>query len=293
MKIKMLSRLNGKQRSEIRELEELCRVVDKTKATVCLTSDLNIDSSIKRFYLAYLDKMLVGFLGVFLPDGEHAEIGAFVHPTMRKRGYFSKLYDKADKELREAGVTSIFLIHEPASIAAFPVLKAMDAVLTQSEYLLSYKQTDETGFRNQGDIYLETADIENLEEIKKIYLELFPMEEEEAYLRLKGTVNGKSMRLYQGIMDGIIIGFCSVAIDKSTCCIFDFGIAKDYQKKGYGRTLLELIIHELRNDSLISESSDQIILHVNSKNEAAYRLYRKFGFQIDQQYDYYLVGEDI
>ena len=74
--------------------------------------------------------------------------------------------------------------------------------------------------------------------------------------------------------DGEILGFAGVLINFDFIEIMNIVVKKKYRKKGIGKELLEKII-----DFSIEENFDIIDLEVNSKNEPAINLYRKFGFK--------------
>ena len=74
--------------------------------------------------------------------------------------------------------------------------------------------------------------------------------------------------------DGEILGFAGVLINFDFIEIMNIVVKKKYRKKGIGKELLEKII-----DFSIEKNFDIIDLEVNSKNEPAINLYRKFGFK--------------
>lgn len=294
MKIKKISRLNGRQREEIRELEGICHAADKTKSKVYLASDQNV-VEMPCFFLAYNGDRLIGFLAVYLPTEEEAEIKAFVHPEERNKGCFSKLFSKVKKSLNEAGVLRCLLIHETKSKAALPALEAMKAQLVHSEYLLSYKRTDETGFSNPEGLTLQSKEGDSLvsEELITMHKEIFELSDEDTRFRLKEAAAAAAEhkgRLYSIEKEGKCIGCCAVSFEAKHCCLYDFGIRKEYQRQRHGLHALELIVHELRSDPMAAKHARKLFLHVEGTNQAALSLYTGFGFEVVEQYDYYSIS---
>lgn len=296
LKIKKISRLNGRQREEIRELEAICHAADKTKSKVYLASDQNA-IPIPCFFLAYMNERLVGFLGIYLPTKEEAEIKAFVHPEQRQKGYFKKLFTRAKKALAETEVERIFFVHETKAADTLLVLKTLKAQLERSEYLLSYKRTDETGFSNPEGLTLtalsqQTQDSVVAQELIEMYKELFLMSEEKAKQHLKETlenVEEQNSRFYVISKSNKILGCCGASFEGKNTWLYDFGVRKEFQGQGHGKHILQLVIHDLRNAPVSSKHTHKFLLHVNGTNEAAFSLYTEFGFEVVEQYDYYSV----
>lgn len=314
-KIKMLKRLNNCQRNDIRKLEAACKSIDNIKSIACLDIEYDKANPLKCFYLGYkverkpstslislppkaddrskVEK-LISFAAIYLTEGEEpiAEMIGFVHPSERRKGYFKKLLSKTKKELKNVGIDFIELIHEPISLEASKVLEKLEAHYDRSEYLLTFNHLFNINLPEQVSLHIEEAKMEDIDTITNIYKELFDYDQEEIFLRLKGTIQSDNFILYKALADinntgNIIIGFCSIAIDENIYCIFDFGIEKSHQNKGYGKTMLALLIKELRKHTNSSDTQRKIILNVSSKNEAAYNMYIKFGFEICEHYDYY------
>lgn len=296
LKIKKISRLNGRQREEIRELEAICHAVDKTKSKVYLASDQNV-ADIPCFFLAYINECLVGFLGIYLPTIEEAEIKAFVHPQQRQKGYFEKLFNRAKKVLTQIGVKRFIFVHEANSKAALPVLESLKAQLERSEYVLSYRRTDETGFSNPEELTLtelseKTQDSTIKQEIFKLYRELFQMSEEEIkhhFEQILESIFEQEGKFYLIWKNDKILGCCAASFKEENTWLYDFGIDKEFQGQGHGKHMLELVVHELRSIPALLKCTQNLLLHVNGANKVAFSLYTGFGFEVVEQYNYYCV----
>ena len=96
-KVIALTRLTEKRMSEIRELEAVCRAYDRTEAEAELTNEMNYSRRLRCFFISYEHDRPAGFLSVFCPDGENAEIAAFVAPE-RDGAEFLKVCSKLRKK---------------------------------------------------------------------------------------------------------------------------------------------------------------------------------------------------
>jgi ribosomal protein S18 acetylase RimI-like enzyme len=67
--------------------------------------------------------------------------------------------------------------------------------------------------------------------------------------------------------------------------IYAFGIHPAYRGQGYGRQMLEEVIHQIRTGQDTSQKA--IVLDVETDNVHALSLYHSCGFQIRATYDYY------
>lgn len=81
-----------------------------------------------------------------------------------------------------------------------------------------------------------------------------------------------------------IIGFIIIIKDREDRVnLINLLIKKNHQKKGYGTYLLAYAMKKVKELNNVKS----IVLNVNSKNEAAIKLYQKFNFQIVQKIENY------
>ena len=71
------------------------------------------------------------------------------------------------------------------------------------------------------------------------------------------------------------IGFCAVTHGNDSSSIGGFLVAREYQGKGYGRAALELVVEAIFGRRA---KVNEILLTVREGNDAARRLYERFGF---------------
>ena len=63
---------------------------------------------------------------------------------------------------------------------------------------------------------------------------------------------------------------------------FQLGVSPQYQGKGYGKEILNLIIQDLKSTAI-----EKISIEVDSNNQIAFNLYRKCGFQVETSFGYF------
>lgn len=87
----------------------------------------------------------------------------------------------------------------------------------------------------------------------------------------------------RGLIDGREIGHSTISVFDTVVCIHDVEVYEEYRSKGYGYRLIGTLLNH------IFEKYDSAILHVTKENEPAYRLYKKVGFEVVEELEYYEV----
>ena len=81
--------------------------------------------------------------------------------------------------------------------------------------------------------------------------------------------------------DETLVGFLMYCIDTDdgNYWIYRFMIDKNFQRKGYGKKAMELLLDEIKKD----KNHNKIILDVKRESIAAVELYKSFGFEFTGQ----------
>ena len=87
---------------------------------------------------------------------------------------------------------------------------------------------------------------------------------------------------YLAVLDREFIGMGGVSFEQDGAYIFGFGIIPKYQGKGFGKDMLKLILQDL-----IKQNVEKIMIDVNSENEKAFNLYKKYGFEVQTSFEYF------
>jgi ribosomal-protein-alanine N-acetyltransferase len=86
-------------------------------------------------------------------------------------------------------------------------------------------------------------------------------------------------------LDGGMIGYAVLMPGVDEAELLDIGIAAPYQRRGYGRAMLALLL-----EAAAGLGKQRMVLEVRASNAAAIALYRSQGFvQIGLRRDYYPV----
>lgn len=281
MNIIKTTSLNDLQKKDIFQLEEVCKIHDKLQGNIFLSNAINFNREINCFYMLYEEQKMISFMAIFMPTQKEAEISAYTLPEHRQQGCFRSLLHEVINELKKYSINNILFVQEPASADAKLVCDRLDAKYEYSEYLLSYNGEPNFIIKNEQ-ITLKQYSNECIEDIAQIYVDVFQEDPKEAYSMVKKLIESKDIITCIAYLNGKMIGVCNVNTESDEVSIFGFGIATIYQGNGYGKKVLCLLLERLSN---MKKSS--ITLEVSSVNNIAFNLYRKCGFEIKTQYDYY------
>lgn len=286
-KIRCLRRLNGRYREEVRELETICNSYDQTRGKVNLSTDMKAVQGFRSFYM-YYEEDLLGFVEVNILDEEDVELYAFVHPEHRHRGIFKKLMDEVSKECKKFEIKELMIRHNPISDAAVPVLTAIHAEYSYSEYQLQ-QPVSRLGLNSENDnnnaLDLVKLSTEEEEFYIKALMYVFDFDMDFARERYEEALRDRHITTFIAFENGKRIGFFSLYFSGSTYTIYDFGILNEFQLKGYGKKLLLALYEKVRRNG--NHRAVRLILQVGSLNKVAFEMYRKYGFEIEEQLDYY------
>jgi len=129
---------------------------------------------------------------------------------------------------------------------------------------------------------LEQYSKESIEDIVALNMDIFKDNYEDTYSMVKKSIESKDILSFLAYLNSEMIGVCNANLESEDVYIFGLGISTRHQGNGYGKEMLQLLLHRLVN---INKKS--ISLEVGSANDRAYNLYRKSGFEIKTQFDYY------
>lgn len=283
MRIETSSTLSEEEIGKMCILELQCKSIENLKNKAYLSSEVNFDKEIPCFFRAYEGDRLRAFLTTFMPTPEEAEIIAYTDPNERNKGYFKKLLATAERALLEAGVKRVLFQIEPRGRSALKVLKDYKFnKWVSSEYTMSCSKCEGSNMLehlshnlsfqllNEGNIIIYV----NL--IKEIF------QEEEDYDNLvNGILTVEMPVAYVAFYENKPVGVFNLAYEGGHAYCYGVGIIREYRSRGFGKQLMKFAL------DVGFKHVKKIILHVDSSNIIAYKLYKKCGFGVDFEVQYY------
>lgn len=286
-RMKVLNQLNGRQREEVRDLENLCREHDKIQGGISLTAEED-SGEIPVFFLSYEEDKLAGFAAMYVMEDKTAETCGYIHPEYRKRTIYKKMLTAIRKEKERAGIRQNYVVHEPGNSDSFELLlQAGDFEYAYSEYLMEWKYSYQLLPTNTLTVLPVTEALER--PVAELLSGVFPMERSEAEDRIR-QLSSENCRFYSVWRQKELVGTFCLSFGRESVYVFDFAVDGDHQGRGIGKAMLKELIRLVQTESAEQETvSKKIRLQVGSRNETAFRLYQKNGFQVISQRDYYQV----
>ncbi|MCY6958324.1 GNAT family N-acetyltransferase [Clostridium brassicae] len=279
MRIEKTNRLTENQMAEIFNLETIAFCEDNLENHAFLSNEINFDKIMPCFYMGYENDKIIAFLTTFMPTSYEAEILAVTHPQHREKGYFKKLFQAAKETLLLSGVNKILLVVEPKSTGGIGVLKTFpDAKLERSEYRMSHNGSE--NLSEYGQLRFCDVNDGNKEIFAEITRDAFPDLEERSNF-IDTVISSENRRGYIAYKEGIPVGVFDFNYEEGDIFLYGVGIATQYRGKGFGKQMMGFALNEGLKEC------DKVVLDVDSENPTAFNLYRKCGFKIDFQVDYY------
>lgn len=268
------------------EIAEISRLIDICNAHDGLRMRIGLEMLRERHdetndFLFYADEQLVGYLEADSYGRQEKELTGMVHPDFRRHGIFTALFTAAKAELQRRGMQKLIFVCEHKSESGRAFLATVGAELVYAEHEMWLVTFHERG-RRTGGLSMRRAGIEdiesivsflatdsgNVEGVRKWVIEL--MGKPDQFWFFLATLKGQPLGTVRLDFMDELIG------------IYAFEVRLGYRGLGYGREMLEQLIHIAK-----AQSHKPIMLDVETNNTNAIGLYKSCGFEIKTTYDYY------
>lgn len=267
--------------AEIKQLIDICNAHDGLRMRIGLEMLRERPGGEINDFLYYVDGQLVGYLEADSWGNKEKELTGMVHPDSRRQGIFTALFTAAREEMHRRGVQKMLLVCEHKSESGRAFLATTGAMLAYSEHEMWLGTFHERGRRagglamrqaNAGDIdtivSVLATDSGNFDSVRAWVTELMGKPDEHCFFL--ATLHGQPL------------GTVRLDFMEEVTGIYAFEVRLGYRGLGYGREMLEQLIHIAR-----AERQKPIMLDVETDNTNAVGLYLSCGFEIKTTYDYY------
>ena len=278
------SQLDNTQLAELDILCAECNIVDKN--TVTIYRHLLATDRLRPSSLMYFDdetKKMIGFLGAFFFLEGTCEIALMVAPNSRRQAIASQLLNAILPLTRLENIQH-FIFSSPHGLNDTWFLKlGMHYQHSEFEMRRSDRQPIAIHDSSVKMTHATEVDIPTLCAIDET---CFPGDRVDAPTRLYGLLHDPAYRIFVVKKDNKIIGKAHINWQPNVTRISDIAISPHAQGNGFGKTLLiHCINHALEN------STQDIILDVETTNKKALHLYTGRGFSITNAHDYWRISE--
>ena len=105
---------------------------------------------------------------------------------------------------------------------------------------------------------------------------------ETAEIFLESMLSGPTRKGYIEYWKGIPVGVCHINVQNGEAGIYGLGVLKKFRGTGLGKQFVRYMSREAAGSGL------PVVIEVDSDNQRAYSIYRKYGFRVVQQTDYFV-----
>ena len=261
-------------------LEKKCKQYDKinVSAGVEHLAKENGDHAL----LCYFNKEMVGILSWYTSDGIVANINGMVHPEYRRKGVFSNLLQRAKEDIKQQGIKTLSYRFIKGSESGFRFVKSLSTEFQRSEYSMTLSNLQNKKWLRYIDLYLSSMEPQDFEFAVKCSSQAFG-DSEEWTRQFFSQMDGPSHKTYIAKIKGESVGIIKINyVCSNTAVIYNFCILPSYQGKGIGQDVLRKVV-----SLLLEEQCTSIRLGVLTSNDCALNLYKKVGFEVTSQFEYY------
>jgi len=233
-------------------------------------------------FLYFVDGQLVGLLSFNSFGDQDRELTGVVHPEYRRQGIFFMLMAAAREEAKQRGFQRLILVCERFSRSGQGFVEAIGAKYDVSEHKMILQTLQERGpYAEQ--VTLRKAGLSDVDSIAHIISVSFGQSVEGARTFIAESMQKPHTVYYVGEWNGKIMGSLSLSFGDQEVGIYGFGVLPHHRRRGFGRQMVEQVIHEIQ-----ATSQKTIALEVEPDDDkAAINLYRSCGFKEVTTYGYY------
>ncbi len=275
------STLTPDELDAISRLIEICNTHDGLRMRIGMDMLRERPNNENNDFLYYVDGQLVGYLEADSYGRKDKELVGMVHPDFRRRAIFSALFTAAREEFQRRGIEKLILICEHKSASGQAFLATTGAEPAYSEHEMWLGAFHERGRRTPG-LSMRRADARDIDTIVSfLATDSGNVEEVRPWVtELMGKPD--AFWFYLASLNGQPLGTVRLDFMEDVTGIYAFEVRMGYRGLGYGREMLEQLIHIARE-----ASPKPIMLDVETTNINAIGLYLSCGFEIKTTYDYY------
>ena len=283
-------RLDQDALAAIRQLVAACEAEEPAPVRVSWTMLQARPGTMPLDFCCYLDGTLAGYLFLDHYDPSEREAVILVHPAYRRRGIAHALLAEAHKECQRAGVERMILICERRAVAGKAFVEHFAARFDFAEHemgLGDYQPRQPSA----AHLIVRPAELADLDALAAIQASSFEEDQDGVRQRLIHHFQEPLSRQYiaalaEGSDSAEPVGMFRLTQEDQETGIYGLGIAPAYQRRGYGRQMLEEAIRVAR----AANPQEAVMLDVDVNNTRAINLYRSCGFQVRATYDYYTLS---
>ncbi|MCA1030461.1 GNAT family N-acetyltransferase [Bacillus timonensis] len=270
--------LTTEQLKQIKQLQDECEQFENLNLKLNWDLLTSRKQNEKNDFFHIKNNRIIGFLGLY-GFGPKIELCGMVHPVYRRSGIMTDLLKKGLEEVINRGCKKILLNTPANSQSGLGFIRNTDSIYSFSEHQMKWKEIELSNDNKM--VTIRKAQTKDKEQISLIDVECFGFSYEEAIAFNAELPTNYSQDTYILEFNGLPVGKIRVQRNNNESWIYGFGVLKDYQGRGIGRSAL---IQTVQNEVNIGNS---VFLEVAASNDNALKLYESCGFARYYTQEYY------
>ena len=279
--------LTTQEMAELEQLTALCN--EREHLLMRLDYNLLAQSAppTDDLFLFYQDNLLAGYLLLDRYHSDIKEVSGLVHPDFRRRGIFRQLLTAAREECLSRGIQRLLFTSETTSSSGQAFMQALGAGREFAEHRMLLHNF-QPRYQFDDRLLFREALHDDVDELALILAADFGDSKEQARQHVLHAWARPNQRFYIATYGGEDVGCAEpvgtlrVEETPQEMGIYGFFVRPEYRGRGHGRQIIEEAILAIRKNS-----SQPIMLEVDTNNLTALNLYRSLGFEIERTYEYY------
>lgn len=241
-------------------------------------TSLNADATRPAWFLARKDGRLVGFLTIFDPSGDAAEVEAYVEPGSRRQGLFTSLLAEAQRVWSDPGRRWLLVV-DRCDADGVAVARRLGS-LTFTESTLGLAADQRPSFLGlPADLMLAEGQADDLKEAAQVFRLAHGDDGHRTFL--ERILSDPDRRFFVLKEPGQTVGVGCLHREGPQTMVHGLVVHPDRQGRGWGRALVTALL------DLGATGTEKFLIEVDSSNHRAETLYRSLGFQDQEVTDYY------
>ncbi|PEB39276.1 GNAT family N-acetyltransferase [Bacillus pseudomycoides] len=285
MQIQKKKRLTIPEIQHIIDLAHICKRNDGIDYPVDLHVNILKNRKENRLndFLFYNNEQLIGVLNMYeFERPTKLELTGFVDPHFRKQKVGTTLLQTAMEEIQQRDVDEVLLIINGASTSGKEFAEQANLPYLYSEYGMEFQLDTQQTTIQKHTIELIPVSTATFLTLLEISSKAFGDSLTNTSSWLQKIMSSPTHQVYISLIHKQPIGTITVNKQNGFTSLSGFAVHPSYQGKGYGKSILQYIVHQL-----LTEGRTKIELEVETKNDNALKLYKQCGFEITTRYDYY------
>ncbi|HLN05976.1 MAG TPA: GNAT family N-acetyltransferase [Acidimicrobiales bacterium] len=206
-----------------------------------------------------------------------------VHPSVRRQGVFSHLFEAAMAELASRHVPRALLVVDRTYASGAGFARAFRATIEHSEHRMTLRR-EPAAIVHDPLVTARGAEPADALFVLRCLSEAFDLPAEQYDGERLDALVGRdhAMRIIEHA--GAPVGTVRVERDGDAAGIYGFAVLPEFQRRGIGRQVLSALARDLP-----AQGVPNVSLEVSCNNDAALHLYLSCGFDVMGTEDYYAV----